>query len=99
HAVTFKMWSQRRQQWEDIHCPEEWAAALLAQHQWVVSEVRGIVNSPTLRRDLSLLTAEGFDEKTKLVYKPSGAVQLPDIPEQPTKAEAEAALKLRWLSV
>ena len=47
-----------------------------------------------MRPDGSLLTAPGYDTVTQLWYKPASGLELPSIPERPSKAEAEEALKL-----
>ena len=43
-----------------------------------------------MRRDGSLITDPGYDEKTKLWYRPSGDIELPPIGT--TRKEAESAL-------
>ena len=42
-----------------------------------------------MRPDGSLLTAPGYDTVTQLWYKPASGLELPSIPERPSKAEAE----------
>jgi hypothetical protein len=50
----------------------------------------GIINTPTLRRDGTLLSESGYDSKTGLWYKPPLNFTLPPMPELPTRAEAES---------
>ncbi len=50
----------------------------------------GVVNAPTLRADGTILHAPGYDDATGLVFDPRGVV-FPDIPDRPTRAEAEEA--------
>ncbi len=52
----------------------------------------GVISAPTLRADGSVLSAAGYDEKTGLVLEPRGAT-FPEIPERPTRAEAEHAFE------
>ena len=59
---------------------------------WVFPRVSGIITTPTLRCDGSLLAAPGYDPRSELYLLPS--LQLPPIPERPTRAQAEAALKM-----
>ena len=59
---------------------------------WKLPVVLGIVHTPQLRADGSLLTTPGYDPETRLLFKPDGEV-FPDIPERPTKDDAEAALE------
>lgn len=57
-------------------------------------DVVGLINSPTMRADGSLITEEGYDEATQLYHKPADeTLILPDIPEKPSRPQAEAALK------
>jgi putative DNA primase/helicase len=53
----------------------------------------GIIEAPTLRPDGSLLTKPGYDEATGLLFVP-GETAFPEIPDKPTREQAEAALKL-----
>ena len=51
----------------------------------------GIITTPTLRPDGSLLADPGYDPESELYLLPG--FQLPDIPEHPTMQDAQAALK------
>lgn len=46
----------------------------------------GIVQSPTLRLDGSIVQLPGYDNQTGLIYQPIG--QFPKIPDQPTREDA-----------
>jgi putative DNA primase/helicase len=72
---------------------DELASLLNLQHQ-DLPKIRGIVNSPTMRSDGSIITEEGYDEATELWYRKADDLKLPPIPEEPTKEEALAALQL-----
>src|SRR5262249_3528196 len=54
--------------------------------------VSGIITTPTLRPDGSLLAEPGYDPETELYLAPG--FQIPPIPEHPTREQALAALKL-----
>jgi putative DNA primase/helicase len=59
---------------------------------WPFPILRGVIGTPTLRPDGSLLTAPGYDPPTGFVlYQPP---KMPPIPEYPTRTEAETALAL-----
>jgi putative DNA primase/helicase len=58
--------------------------------EWPFPPLRGIIQCPTLRRDGSLLDAEGYDEQTGLVL--SKSLKMPPIPDRPTREDAEASL-------
>jgi hypothetical protein len=94
HAVNFQKYDKREEKWVFIDPPKDVIETLLQRGDWDFPTVRGIINSPTMRPDGSLLTAPGYDTATQLWYKPASGLELPPIPERPTRAEAEAALKL-----
>lgn len=60
--------------------------------EWPFPVLAGVIGTPTLRPDGSLLLAEGYDERTGLVLL--GAPPMPAIPQEPTRADAERALGL-----
>ena len=53
----------------------------------------GTVETPTLRKDWSLLDKPGYDPQSKLFYDP-GQAKFPAIPVKPTKVDAYHALEL-----
>ena len=55
--------------------------------------LRGVVETPTLRADNSVLETPGYDRQSGLLFDPGG-VTFPSVPEHPTKTDAEAALKI-----
>jgi putative DNA primase/helicase len=59
--------------------------------EWDLRPLAGICTAPVLSSDGSIRTAEGYDEETGL-----WCASVPDlrIPEQPSRADAEAALRL-----
>jgi putative DNA primase/helicase len=60
--------------------------------EWPFSVLSGVIGTPTLRPDGSLLIAEGYDEQTGLVL--IGAPKMPEISKAPTRTDAERALAL-----
>jgi putative DNA primase/helicase len=73
--------------------PMEVAATILARTgDWTFSLITGVISTPTMRPDGSLLTEQGFDVATGLllVEPPS----MPSIPDKPTRQDAMEALKL-----
>ena len=58
---------------------------------WQVPVLLGIVHTPQLRADGSLLTTPGYDPQTQLLFKPDGEV-FPEIPDRPSKEDAARAL-------
>jgi putative DNA primase/helicase len=51
----------------------------------------GVVNTPTMGANGSILDAPGYDDETGLVYDPMG-VEFPPIPDRPTRADAVRSL-------
>lgn len=63
--------------------------AALSGH-WPFPPVAGVIGTPTMRPDGSLLTEAGYDAATGLVLV--APPEMPEIPARPTRAHAEAAL-------
>ncbi|MCJ2055649.1 PriCT-2 domain-containing protein [Methylobacterium sp. J-048] len=85
---------RRADDWLDINPPHEMTATLLAREGlWRCPQVAGIITTPTLRPDGSLLTAAGYDPATRLYLAHDPDFVLPALTERPTKEEAHAALQ------
>ncbi len=61
---------------------------------WRLPTVLGIITAPTLRRDGSIVSEAGYDDKTRLYMVPDQGLQMPTVLEQPTRADALSALTL-----
>jgi hypothetical protein len=73
--------------------PAETAATVMARvGEWSFRAIAGVISTPTMRPDGSLLTAPGYDKATSLLLV--APPEMPPIPEAPTKDDAIAALKL-----
>lgn len=79
--------------------PPEWVPALppplvvnalIARGQWPLRHLSAVSETPVLRPDGSLLQTPGYDATTGYVYRPS--CDFPEVPDQPSKADAVAAL-------
>jgi hypothetical protein len=89
-AALFERFDARRKRWSTIDPPRSVAEALLAREGlWTVSYVSGIITTPTLRSDGSLLAKKGYDVTTSLYL--SLGFELSPMPE-PTREAAEAGL-------
>jgi putative DNA primase/helicase len=53
----------------------------------------GVINTPTIRADGSIINMPGYDRTTGLLFDPLG-VDFPAIPKSPTKEDASTALAL-----
>ena len=92
-AALFRRFDTRRKQWVDADPPRQVVNSLLAREgRWAIPRVSGIITTPTLRSDGSLLADEGYDARSELYLLP-GFERL-TIPERPTREQAATALKL-----
>jgi hypothetical protein len=91
-AAKWEVYDGRSEEWVRKDCPTRVVKALRDRTgRWKLPVLAGIINAPTLRADGTLLNRPGYDEATGLLFDPAGAT-FPAIPENPTKADAEAAL-------
>ena len=60
--------------------------------QWPFPVLAGVIGTPTLRRDGTVLATQGYDPKTGLVLL--GGPDMPPIPSEPTQHDAQMALAL-----
>lgn len=76
-----------------VNPPKLVADILLSrQGQWRFPKIAGVITTPTLRHDGSLLTAEGFDQATRLYHVADPTLYLHPAVHRPTRAAAEDAL-------
>jgi len=76
-----------------VDCPPKIAAIYLSRTgSWHVPVLAGIISAPILREDGTILAQPGYDEESGLLLV-SGE-DWPAIPERPTRADAETALKI-----
>ena len=92
-VARFQSYDRRRRDWIDKDCPNVIGETLLAREGvWRVPVLLGVVHTPQLRADGSLLTTPGYDPQTQLLFKPDGE-HFPEIPEHPSKEDAQRALE------
>mgnify|MGYP000857358299 CR=1 FL=1 len=77
--------------WDHVDCPHNVAETLINANPWRLPVLLGIVTSPTIREDGTVLEKPGYDEKTGLLYVPF--CSFPKSPESPTLAEAKTAVE------
>ena len=70
------------------------ALQLLEKGKWHFPKVAGVITTPTLRPDGTILDNHGYDLATQLWHTRDDQLGMPALKENPTKAEAEKALKL-----
>jgi putative DNA primase/helicase len=94
HAAIFIRYDKKQKCLRRIDPPDRLVQRLLEAGHWAFPSAVGIINSPTMRPDGSILAEPGYDAKTKLWYKPSSGVGLPPISDEPSRQEAEVGLRL-----
>jgi len=72
-------------------CPPRVPATYLARKDWKLPVLLGVVEAPILRPDGSILSVPGYDAATGLFL--CGDEGWPAVPDAPTRADAEAALR------
>ncbi len=93
-AAEFQTWSVRRKKWVRCDPPQAVAAALLSRAgQWRLPTISGVVTTPTMRPDGSILSTPGFDPRTRLFYFKDPNFNLAPMADRPSRADAEAALE------
>lgn len=91
-AASWQRWDTRADDWRNMNCPKDVATTLLARSgRWKVPPLLAAITAPTLRPDGTLLQTPGYDESTCTWYDPCG-YEYPEIPDAPSRDEAEAAL-------
>jgi hypothetical protein len=94
YACMFEKFDARRNKWVRTDPPDKLIERLVEVHDWNFPTVVGIINSPTMRPDGSMITKQGYDPATQFWYRDSGDVKLPPIPDKPSKDDAKKALAL-----
>lgn len=99
HAETYKVRTVpvkgheretvRQEHYEASPTKDALAAVLSCRHWPDVAPLYGIVGTPVLRPDGSLLQTAGYDEKTGLYFAPK--TRMRPVPERPTSGQVAAA--------
>lgn len=90
-AAIFQRFNRKRNTWVDIDPPLQLVRMVLAgERGWAFPRVSGVITTPTLRADGSLLATPGYDPRSELYLLPG--LQLPTIFKRPTRKQARAAL-------
>ena len=92
-AAIFQAFNRKRKAWVDVDPPLQLVRmVLMGERQWAFPRVSGIITTPTLRADGSLLADPGYDPQSGLYLL--ATLQLSPFPEHPTKEQARAALDM-----
>lgn len=92
-AVEWVKYDKRDEKWKPINPPADVTSIILSRAaKSRLPSIAGVITTPTLRPDGSLLLEAGYDEATRLYHIQDTALRLPTLPERPTKANALEAL-------
>ncbi|MCJ2065394.1 bifunctional DNA primase/polymerase [Methylobacterium sp. J-088] len=94
-VARYQRFDRRSKDWMTINPPAEVMNALLARDgDWQLRPIAGVITTPTLRADGTILDQPGYDPETRLFLFLEPGFRMPTIPERPSREEAEQALKL-----
>lgn len=92
-VADWQKFDERKNRMVRANPPSQVAEIILSRDgEWRFKELAGVIGTQTLRPDLSLLSEPGRDEATALWLGDPPA--MPDLPQKPTRAQAEEALAL-----
>ena len=77
---------------EQVDPPANIARTIIQRTRAAFDPIRNIIRAPTMRPDCSILNTPGYDPATQLFYVPTAGFILPEVPEQPTREQALAAV-------
>jgi len=80
-------------QWRETNLAIDYANTLLARNSWAIRKLSGIIYTPSLRKDGTLITQNGYDAKSSL-YVDYDSSKFPDLKEKPNLSDAKKALEL-----
>jgi putative DNA primase/helicase len=90
-AAAYWKKDKRRNKWEEALPPKWVIETLHSRAEWPFPLLEGIVASPTLRPDGSLLEVPGYDPQTGL-YLDTNGTAFPPVPARPTLDDARTAI-------
>ena len=92
-VVCWEKYDRRKRAWAVTNPPTDVAATVLARFgEWTFPPIAGILSTPTLRPDGTILCEPGYDRATRFYL--ADPPELPTIPPHPSKDDARAALAL-----
>jgi putative DNA primase/helicase len=94
HAATFERYDLRSDNWVAVDPPPAVATQLLEKGKWQFPKVSGVITTPTLRPDGTILDQAGYDAATQLWYAPDSRLAALQLIKSPTREQAAEALGL-----
>lgn len=97
--VAFAKFDGRGNKTKVTKLPRDVSDQIIGVHHWPeVPICTGVINTPTLRPNGTLITTPGYDEQTGYFLELDKSLRMPEIPEKPTKQQAlEAVTKVKNL--
>jgi len=93
--ADFQRYDARAKKLLSIDPPERVAKIILSREgAGKFPQIAGVITTPTLRPDGSILTEPGYDPPTRLYLALDARLEMPAIPAAPTSADALEALSL-----
>jgi hypothetical protein len=94
-VARYQRFDGRSRDWVTINPPTEVMNALLARDgKWRLPPIAGVITTPTMRFDGTILDRPGYDPETRLFLSLDPGFRMPTILERPGREEAEQALHL-----
>lgn len=94
HAAIFQRYDGRAKEWRKVDPPSAVATQLLDKGEWRFPKVSGVITTPTLRSDGSILDRPGYDVATQMWYAPDRQLTISPLIKNPTREQAVKALAL-----
>jgi len=92
-AARWWRWDVRSSQWKPADPSEMVAKVILSRAgEWQLPRIAGVITTPVLRPDGSILAEAGLDPTTRLLLV--SPPTMPAIPERPTRQDAKDALAI-----
>jgi len=89
--MVFQKFSKREGEWYDATPPSSVVVACSEYGEWPgVPPITGIIETPSMRPDGTIIDRPGYDAATGYLYEPS--TKFPAIPSKPTRDDAGRAL-------
>src|SRR5262249_20367764 len=90
-AAQFRKYDKRGKRWDTALAPAWVVQILMSRPAWPFPLLEGIISSPTLRPDGSLIEAPGYDSDTGL-YLDTNGTTFPPLPPCPSLDDARTAI-------
>ena len=92
-CATWEKFDARAEDWVRINPPKSVAEIIMSRvGSWTFAKCIGIITTPTIRPDGSLLSEPGYDLATRLYHEADPQIQLTPSVHNPTRANAQDAL-------